>query len=125
MGSEDTEGSLTRAWFADDGRDGAAELFVETPDRVGCLFAVVTAIIGARVRILKSEATIADGLARDWFLLVEADGGSLAASRREQVRSRVLAAIATWHSVPSPKLPSSSLARDTGSADRRAQSDRR
>jgi hypothetical protein len=96
MGSTHTEASLTRAWFADEAPDGAAELFVETPDRVGCLFAVVTAIIGARVKIVKSEATIADGLARDWFLLVEADGRSLAASRREQVRSRVLAAIATW-----------------------------
>jgi UTP:GlnB (protein PII) uridylyltransferase len=96
MGSTHNEASLTRAWFADEGKDGASELFVETPDRVGCLFAVVTAIIGARVKILKSEASIADGLARDWFLLVEADGRSLAAPRRDQVRSRVLAAIATW-----------------------------
>jgi UTP:GlnB (protein PII) uridylyltransferase len=95
MGNKHTQVALTRAWFAD-ALDGASELNVETPDRVGCLFAVVTAIIGARVKILRSEANIANGVARDWFLLVEADGRPLATARREQVRARVLAAIETW-----------------------------
>jgi UTP:GlnB (protein PII) uridylyltransferase len=96
MGNEHTGVVLTRAWFAEDVRDGTSELFVETPDRVGCLFAVVTAIIGARVKILRSEASIASGVAHDWFLLVEADGRPLPTARREQVRARVLAAIETW-----------------------------
>jgi UTP:GlnB (protein PII) uridylyltransferase len=87
---------VTRVWFADEVHDGASELFVETPDRLGILFAVVTAIIGARVKILKSEAQIANGMARDWFLVAEADGRPVAAARREQVRSQVLAAIDTW-----------------------------
>jgi UTP:GlnB (protein PII) uridylyltransferase len=86
---------VTRVWFAD-GRDGASELFVETPDRLGILFAVVTAIIGARVKILKSEATISNGLARDWFLVAEADGRPIAAARREHLRLQVLSAIDTW-----------------------------
>jgi UTP:GlnB (protein PII) uridylyltransferase len=87
--------TVTRAWFGGDALD-ASELFVETPDRVGCLFAVVTAIIGARVKILKSEANIANGVARDWFLLVDADGQPLAAARREQVRACILAALEPW-----------------------------
>jgi UTP:GlnB (protein PII) uridylyltransferase len=96
MGSQHTHVGLTRAWFAEDAREGATELFVETPDRVGCLFAVVTAIIGARVKIMKSEANIANGIARDWFLLVQADGSPLGAAQREQLRARVVAAIETW-----------------------------
>ena len=31
---------ITRVWFADDSHDGASELFVETPDRLGILFAL-------------------------------------------------------------------------------------
>jgi UTP:GlnB (protein PII) uridylyltransferase len=96
MGIKHTQVAVTRAWFADETQDGASELFVETPDRVGCLFAVVTAIIGCRVKILKSEATIAHGVARDWFLLVEADGGPVVDARREQIRAHVVAAIETW-----------------------------
>ncbi len=87
---------LTRVWFADDVRDGASELFVETPDRMGILFAVVTAIIAARVKILKSEANIADGVAHDWFLVAEADGRPVGGARREDIRNRVLAAIQSW-----------------------------
>jgi UTP:GlnB (protein PII) uridylyltransferase len=87
----------TRIWFGSAVRDGASELFVQTPDRLGILFAVVTAIIGARVKILKSEATIADGVARDWFLVAEPDGNPLGPVRREHLRTQVLAAIlSSW-----------------------------
>jgi UTP:GlnB (protein PII) uridylyltransferase len=87
---------ITRVWFADDSHDGTSELFVETPDRLGILFAVVTAIIAARIKILKSEANIGNGLARDWFLVSEADGRPVGAARRAAVRDQVLAAIANW-----------------------------
>ena len=87
-----------RAWFADDGGDrehDASKLYVETPDRLSNLFAVVTAIVGVRLKILKSGATIANGLALDWFLLREADGRAMTAARRDEVRGEVLAAIHT------------------------------
>jgi UTP:GlnB (protein PII) uridylyltransferase len=87
---------ITRVWFADDSHDGASELFVETPDRLGILFAVVSTIIAARIKILKSEANIGNGLARDWFLVSEADGRPVGAARRAEVRDQVLMAIATW-----------------------------
>jgi hypothetical protein len=48
------------------------------------------------VKILKSEATIGNGVARDWFLVAETDGRPIAAARREHVRFQVLAAIDTW-----------------------------
>jgi UTP:GlnB (protein PII) uridylyltransferase len=86
---------ITRVWFGDDPRDGASELFVETPDRLGILFAVVSAIIAARIKILKSEANIGNGIARDWFLVSEADGRPVGAARRAEVRDQVLTAIAT------------------------------
>ncbi len=96
MVSQQHNVGMSRVWFAEDARDGASELFVETPDRLGILFAVVTAIIGARVRIVRSEANIANGVAHDWFLLAEPNGGPIEASHREQVRAQVLAAIDTW-----------------------------
>ena len=87
----------TRVWFADRVREGASELFVEAPDRIGVLFAVVTAIIGARVRILRSDAKIANGIARDWFLVAEPDGHPLCAARREQLCNEVLTSIeSSW-----------------------------
>jgi UTP:GlnB (protein PII) uridylyltransferase len=87
---------VTRVWFSDDARDGASELFVETSDRLGILFAVVWAIIASRIKILKSEAKIGNGLARDWFLVAEPDGRPVGAARRAEIRDGVLAAIAAW-----------------------------
>jgi hypothetical protein len=60
--------SSTRPWFAGDMREGASQLFVETRDRLGILFALVAAISGARVTIREPDAT-ADGLSRDWFFV--------------------------------------------------------
>jgi UTP:GlnB (protein PII) uridylyltransferase len=89
----ESDASGTRVWFADQVREGASELVVEAPDRLGVLFAVVTAIVGARVKILRSEATIANGIARDWFLVAEPDGRSLGAARREHLCDDVRTAI--------------------------------
>jgi UTP:GlnB (protein PII) uridylyltransferase len=87
------DSELTRVWFGDDVRDGASQLFVEAPDRTGILFAVGTAVIGARLKILKSEPSIAHGVAHDWFLVAEADGQPVGTARRESIRDQVLAAI--------------------------------
>jgi UTP:GlnB (protein PII) uridylyltransferase len=99
MGSEYGPYSA-RAWFGDDESDCgncASKLYVETPDRLGNLFAVVTAIVGARLKILEAGATIADGFALDWFLVREADGRPMTAERRDEIRGDVLVAIhASW-----------------------------
>jgi UTP:GlnB (protein PII) uridylyltransferase len=91
--SSEASAADARVWFANPVREGPSELLVEAPDRIGVLFAVVTAIVAARVKILRSEAQIANGVARDRFLLAERDGHPIAPARREQLRSDVLAAI--------------------------------
>ena len=93
---DQADASSTQVWFSDGTRGGLSELFVETGDRLGLLFAIATALSSARVKIVRSEASIAAGRARDRFLIAEFDGRPLAGARREQVRSAVLAAIATW-----------------------------
>jgi [protein-PII] uridylyltransferase len=93
---DQADASATRVWFSEGTTEGLSELLVETGDRLGLLFAIATSLSAARVRIARSEATIAGGLARDRFLIAELDGRPLGPARREQVRSGVLAAIATW-----------------------------
>jgi UTP:GlnB (protein PII) uridylyltransferase len=90
------DASSTTVRFSDDVREAASELFVETGDRLGLLFAIATALSSARVGILRFEATLAGSLARDRFLLTELDGHPLRASRRHQVEAAVLTAIAAW-----------------------------
>jgi UTP:GlnB (protein PII) uridylyltransferase len=89
MGSEHG----TSVWFADAVRDGGSELFVETPDRFGITLRIATAILTTGVRILRSETRIIEGLARDWYLVAEADGRPIGSARREQVRAQIVAAI--------------------------------
>jgi [protein-PII] uridylyltransferase len=94
---DEADASATHVWFSDDLKDGLTELFVETGDRLGVLFAIATALFRARVKILRSEAAIAGGLARDRFLIAEFDGGPIGLARRQHVRTEVLAAIqTTW-----------------------------
>jgi [protein-PII] uridylyltransferase len=93
---DQADASATHVWFADELKDGLSELFVETGDRLGILFAVATALFHARVKILRSEATISSGLARDRFLIAEFDGRPIGPVRRQEVQSQVLAAIQTW-----------------------------
>ncbi len=86
-----------RAWFVSDESDGASKLYVQSPDCLGNLFAVVTAIVGARLKILEAGATVADGFALDWFLVRAADGRPMTPARRDEIRGDVLAAIhASW-----------------------------
>lgn len=60
---------------------------------LGILLAITTALFRARVKILRSDATISAGLARNRFLVAEFDGRPVGPARRQEVEADVLAAI--------------------------------
>jgi [protein-PII] uridylyltransferase len=75
--------------------EGAAHLSVETIDRPGLLLAITQALSRAGVQIVGSDATTHNGRVVDRFTLVERDGTTLGARRREIVRTEVLSALET------------------------------
>jgi [protein-PII] uridylyltransferase len=87
--------ATTHVWFEDEPRDGLTELHIETEDRPGLLFTITATLFRARVVILRSLVTTADGRARDRFLCVDMDGHPLGKARRRDVQTMVLAAIET------------------------------
>jgi UTP:GlnB (protein PII) uridylyltransferase len=92
------DASVTKVWFSEGTVDGPAELRVETGDRPGILFAIAAALFREGVQILRSDANVTAGIARDCFDLTECDGRPLGALRRERIRATVLAAIETRRS---------------------------
>lgn len=87
--------SVTKVWFSEVAGDGPAELRVETGDRPGILFAIAAALFREGVQILRSDANVSAGIARDCFELTESDGRPLSGLRRQRIRGTVLAAIET------------------------------
>jgi UTP:GlnB (protein PII) uridylyltransferase len=66
---------------------------VEARDRAGLLLALTVTLYREGVSILHSEVTTFAGVARDEFVLAEADGEPLSEGRRAELVRAVLAAL--------------------------------